>query len=735
MPSVSPQSKQWISSNAAVTQAHDSSGSEGLSVPGRDGEKSAGGEGIEANAGSDLDRDDLTATRSNSTAESVFLESSSEWPETQSTDQTTAESSHTTRPAKPVERLSVRDRKKLRYGAFLAAKDKEDFYQHATWSEVTDLLERIENDPYTKKEKGIRYKEILIPEETFALLAGILNTSMQENIWYIPVHNGCRVQVLHSREGDGIHRRAILSGSKHVIGLVENQFKRAHQKQVNGDPLVDVTKPPFPIFASTLAMHQQNKPIPLVRAVWEAPSRTSMTLDDALADRPTLNSVKGFTEHVEDLILSTESPVKRQKGDEPEIPFQEQVARQLLALFQQDSSHKFISTAALNYTLEFLYKHEFLSIARIVFIRAEQVATTDSYNILLRHAARRQDKRVFRRFLRLMSGARLRPNPQTWIALLEAMVSPSEKAALLSQMAHKGYMNDLTTIRSALHLTIQDSLLSHLESGQSIDAFLLLMTKTYGADWFNASLVSQMFAAIARLHDYTAMKRLLHLCTKYSLELNTASLLSILKMFRSNADLAVDYTIVFLNQQGKLSRDAYERLFLLAFKSRRFNICRVLWRYACMDGAVTIDMKQAVVSSLRHTVPDKGNPDSLTNMWLLNAGIVIVGIDLHLTKYKMSKEILELLPPEFRQNPLLYLAPNSKNRADQDLREKLARYLVQRDYKFCASQYVPGEPLGLMLEAAAIIDRQWQGKPWPSQWRMQNAIRVELMSRWKQAPY
>lgn len=596
---------------------------------------------------------------------------------------------------------------------------------------MRNLLEKIESDPRTGVRKAAKHKEIYIPEETVALLAGVTDTGMKDNVWYVHVRNGCRVHILPPREGDGVHRKAILSGSERVMELVEDQINRAHKMQISGDPLVEVSKPPIPIFASTLSMRQQDIPVPLVRGVWSLDQRTRMTLDDVLASHPSVTSVKEFAEFIEDLTLARGPPSNQKDQTRRAVPHRELVARQILALFRQSSSHKFISTAALNRALIYLCDHEFLSTARAVFSMAEPVATVDTYNILLKSAARRQDKREFRRFLRSMSRAHIRPNPQTWLALLEAVVTPSAKASLLNQMVHKGYMNEISTIRSALQLTIEDSLFVHLESGQSIDSFVALMARTYGADWFSPSLLAQMFAVIARLKHYTAMESLLKICSEHRLALDSDSLIQIMLLFRASVFSAVHYTIQFLNRpMFRLSREAYERLFLIAFKARRYNVCRVLWRYACMDRAVTYKMKQTVLSSLTRNVSAKKDANDIGNIWRVGAGKVIVGIDLHRERYTIQESLVNELPPEFRQNPLLFLTSGFKAEGpDRDLQHRLANLLVKRDIHLGATAFKPRYSLSMMLESAAILDREWAGKPWPLTWVMQNAIKVSIKRR------
>lgn len=749
LPTFCRQSSQWISSNAAAAQAHDGSRSEVIYAE----EKVANSIGKEESAegtGSDCGTKNVPATGPKrpvgSLAHVADVTTSSAQrksrrqpvtSETFTQHSTTATASGLTRKAVPAKKVSVRDRRKLRYGSYLDAQDTGHLYHRpvGSWGDMRDLLEKIESDPRTGVRKGTRHKEIFIPEETVALLAGVTDTGMKDNVWYVHVRNGCRVHILHPREGDGVHRKAILSGSEHVMELVEGEINRAHKMQVSGDPLVEVAKPPVPIFASTLSVQQQDVPVPLVRGTWSLDQRSPMTMDEVLASHPCINSVKGFAEYIEDLTLSR-GPRIDQKARTRRVPHNELVARQIMAVFRQSSSHKFISTAALNRALIYLCDHEFLSTARVVFSIAEQVATVDTYNILLKSAARRQDKREFRRFLRSMSRAHIRPNPQTWLALLEAVVTPSAKASLLNQMVHKGYMNEISTIRSALQLTIEDSLFVHLESGQSIDSFVALMVRTHGADWFSPSLLAQMFAVIARLKHYTAMESLLKICTEHRLALDSDSLVQIMLMFRASVFSAVQYTIQFLNRpMFRLSREAYERLFLIAFKARRYNLCRVLWRYACMDRAVTYKMKQAVLSSLTRNVSVKKDSNDIGNIWRVGAGKVIVGLDLHRERYKIQESLANELPPEFRQNPLLFLTSGFKAQGpDRDLQHRLANLLVKRDIHLGATAFRPRYSLSMMLESAAILDREWAGKPWPLTWTMQNAIKVAIKRRRNHGP-
>lgn len=633
-------------------------------------------------------------------------------------------------------KMPGRDQRKLLYRQFLRSwnpKMQTSRLGDRDWNDSRILLEAMQQHANRISEMqqcfgwirmDYKYTDMYVPEETIALFSGIINTAMEENFWYAPIRNGCRVHVL-PKEGDGVCRKVVLSGSEHVRELVKDRILRAQNAQASGDPLVHVYKAPVPVFTSVDAMRRKNLPVPVIRGVWDFSAKRARSLDEVLAAPPTINSVKELAEHVEDLT----SPQTAGRGS----IFRRTIARHIVALFRHDANRAYLSTAALNRALIFLCDHEFLDDVRVVFLRAEHLATTDTYNILLRSAARRQDVWTFYHFLLSMKRTYIRPippNPGTWLALLEALVTPRDKADLMIQMVQLGCMEDISTIRSALQLTIQDALLMHLEAGKSIDSFFDLIDETVGANWLTPSLLSQMFSVTARLKDFDAMDRLRQVCIDRHFPIDSSSLDQIVRMCRRNIFLALHYIFRSVDRREmRLSHRTYERLFLVAFKGRHYNICRVLWRYACMDEAVTFKMKDAVYTSLIRNASKKDTDDTYS-LWGLNAGKVIVGLDLHLDKYSMQESLLEDLPSEFRHNPVLYLSTGFKPKGkERDRQRRLAAALVDRDVKLGANHYKPLHTLPVMLDAAAIMDRDWQGKPWPLTWVMQNAIRVPLKFR------
>ncbi|KGO42210.1 hypothetical protein PEX1_025740 [Penicillium expansum] len=644
------------------------------------------------------------------------------------------------KPSSPTQRqlflrnTSIRDRKKLRFREHMKKKYQSrsaKLFDNA-WFDTKDILDQVHRDIRKNPKKSWNKKEILVPEETLALFSGVTRYTLKENIWYVPLHNGCRVHILPASQSKGLLRRVVLSATDHIMALVEGHFTRAQNLQAMGDPLVDIHKPPVPMCVSRGAMQRSNLPVPLIRGNWHfgETSDSSSNLDEILLPRPVIATVKEFNEHVEDVTSSRQPTLDEKAMSLSKLPHVIRIKLHLKALFMEETYSNYISTAALNNALEFLCRHEFLDTARALCSCTEHVATTDTYNILLRAAARRQDVSVFRHFLRTMPRLHMRPNPETWLALLSALVDPSEKAQLIEHMVQRGQMSNLSTIHSALQETIQDSLLVHLDSGKDIDSFIGLMTNTWGANWFSPSVVGQMFSVLARLKNFDSIDRLMEICIDNNLTVDSYPLSHIVQALGANIHVALQYTLRFFEHPlFEVTSQNWEDLFLAAFRHRQYNICLVIWRYSCMKRSVTYKMKQAVLTSLCRNA-SFGKPTKLNkDLWSSDAGKVIIGIDLHHESYRLPDSILDDIPSEFRHNPILYLIGWKPRGEQRNLQIRLANALIKRDLILGATRYVPRHPSPIMLDAASIVDNEWRGVPRPLTWKMQNAIQVPIVRK------
>ncbi|RJE19458.1 hypothetical protein PHISCL_08197 [Aspergillus sclerotialis] len=619
-----------------------------------------------------------------------------------------------------IKKLSIRDRKKLR--RLLYANEtsgvKDGQSRLTQLAEIRKMLEEFEREPRVKTFKFSAQKQVLVPEETVALLAGVIETSLRDNIWYLPIHNGCRVHVLHPIESEGQFRKVILTGSRKVVEVVEERIKRLIERQASGDPLIDILASSVPVYPSMEAFHQKNQPRPLVRGCWDSRAH-SRKLNVVLALKQ-LNTVRDFAEYIEDLTKSvpSDSPVS-------DRTHKKDVAKAIATEFKKEKNQRLISTAALNQALSFLYRHEFMNIARTILLKAEHVATVDTINIVLQGAAAKSlNLRVFRSILIAMRRLRIQPNEWTWQAFLECHVSGSARAKLATNLLQRGYLTT-ASLQTTLHLTIQDIFSAHLERGGDVDSFVNKVI--YDVNWVGVPLINHMFAAIVARKDFSALERLLDICDEHNLPLRSSTINHVLVLVRKDLFSAIPIVLrVMARKKFALEYRTCERLFLLAYRTRAYNVCRVLWWYACMRKMVSTNMKEAVLGSLA-CVGDPQRTNKYTNIWERRAGKVIVGVGSDKTKYILQDPVVEELPEEYRKRPLLYLV-NALRRdgTDTDLCERLATALVNRDIEV-GPLYRPKLRLPVMLHAASVVDQEWgRLSEYPMNWLLQNTVEIPV---------
>jgi hypothetical protein len=176
---------------------------------------------------------------------------------------------------------------------------------------------------------------------------------------------------------------------------------------------------------------------------------------------------------------------------------------------------------------------------------------------------------------------------------------------------------------------------------------------------------------------------------------------------------------------AELNQETYARLFINARRNKHYNICRVLWRYACMNEAVSRTMRDDVTFLLFHNVAREGLAEQ-DKLWWTCAGKVLVGVDLHLPDFPFKNDLLRTIPPEFHDNPVAsFLTPLRLEGEERSKQRLAAKAIVKHDVEI-GPWYRPTYSLAHMLEVAAELDKQWVGVPRPAKWLMQNAIQVPV---------
>ncbi|KAI9044475.1 uncharacterized protein KD926_001076 [Aspergillus affinis] len=622
-------------------------------------------------------------------------------------------------------RLTSRDQKKLKLQRNRLQQHPDE--KQIPWDVIKDTLIRLQEQSATwpKKDSSyLKHKELSIREETVGLLAGVTNYGMRENIWYIPIHHGCKIHLLHPRDGDGRNRRVIISGSDRAVELVSDRFILAQSLQEKADPMIDLQRPPVPIISSRHQLISKGIKPPVIRGTWDIQLSTPGVIDTIKPLAENLSTVREFAEYVEELTIS--KPPPESIGEK--MPHRKKIADALVAVFQVDAYEKLFSSAALNEALSWMCEYKCLRHVYPVLRRAQHVATVDTINILLGTAASRQDPNTYHRLLKAMLRAKIRPNEQTWITFLDHVALPKEREQLSNWLVRQGRIAGIDSRRAALRLTLNERFLSHLERKRSVDSFVHKVN-TLTDNWFSAKSIGQMFSVISHRMDYESLDRMLEICREQNFDVDSFAILRVMKMFGDDTFLALRYLYRCHLYPERVFEDImWEKLFVMACNDHRYNIARVVWRYACMYQGVTTRMKKAANVALITRLKKPRNSEYV-NAWITTAGRVIVGLDLHLPKYIEKSKVMEYAPSEYHSNLIAYLIPMKLTGKERIRQVKFAKLLLHRDIRV-GPFYRPELPFPVMLEAAAQLDREWHRIPRPLNWLLQNSIHVPVHRKW-----
>lgn len=600
-----------------------------------------------------------------------------------------------------------REREKLRYRRYVAAyrRSKGRDVTPVHWVDLMMMLEGLQDRQAPVNSAATVHEQILVPEVTVVAMSGSVRG--RENIWRVPVRSGCEIRVLDSEDSEGIYRKVILSGSERAVEMVKKQFREFEERRMHNQ--LDMKVPALPILPSIRAMKKRGLPVPLVRGVWYL--EWNPTHVDPNERRP-LCSVREFAHYVEELTRS-EPPKPRRPADA--FQHYHRVRRALLRLFSMEKNERLFSTDALNSALEYLCSKEHLSAARAILAKAEHVASTDSFNILLRSSAKRQDMWFFRYILSSMDRLNVPANGETWIALLQCLLSPGPKMQVMRRMRELGYLEEPRILRQVLEDVIGLLYSRHVRKGGDLRSFIDSIEQAYGTEMVSSTLLNRIIEHQLVQPNVEFLKQMMQIFREKELWVDTQTLNLICLSFR-DIDSLLEFFLEHVRYHPESFKSPnYGKMFKLAYEGQYYNTCRVLWRYACMEEATTKEMRQWVRVSLldRTEYPRRSQT---TAHWRRTFGPLVVGVQYHQRRpdgnpLPLLGDATTLVPPMYRDNPVLHLLDESPRWGpDPKTRESLANQLVLDDLRHSVHFY-PKLPLQIMLDAALRLDRddaQWR---------------------------
>lgn len=587
---------------------------------------------------------------------------------------------------------------------------------------------------------------------------------IDDNIWDIAKKHGCTVSLARSSDATEGRQSFLLSGPNTAVGktatevlsLTENKaVVSLNSKDMSSSDVVlperepPNTNPPI----RTVMSDSRDRQTVLVTKASELPRPSKWTTDNFAAYVHQLTRAI-VPNHIHPLVYT--------KGEEGKMD----VVKTLLDVFADPKALSSISRKAFHEAMTYLVKLNRIADARALFVRMDMAKLQmdpETFNIMLRGAAKAEDLHNFHYILHLMFRWGFTPNQHTWIAFLMAVKDVRIKAHIISAMKQKGLVNH-TVLKSIGEQFVSEEITFSLEKGQSLEEFLRRMDQQYGATWLTTSGGNRILHVLGSHGLMFQCWRFLQEMEKRFVKIDTVSINTCLahcKTFK-NLESAVEIMKRLWNfQPDDLT---YSLLFQLAVSSnsfKSFNVARVVWKYACLSAATTVKMRAFMVRSLKRATehPSEKFEGTLKDFVYRFSGLIISGVSppqaLPAKEIETQRGTLSI-PNILEQDLGNYLDPVSTIAAPSADKESVfiqrilaghqfsnkerkewydvTRSISQRDYNIF-KEWKPVRPFADMLEEALAREHEWK-RNWENtiaplssgdlRWRLGNAVSVPI---------
>lgn len=512
---------------------------------------------------------------------------------------------------------------------------REKYTTSENWRSSFDLL--VKHTPEGESEHVKQLERLEMPNG----MTGYYEGSLRQLFVEILLTTDCHTQL--SREGGGDQSRfrsMDLVGTPTAIKAAKQRLKDAIRLRSAEDQDVEGTMDQY---------ETTSTPIPrtVLRAVW-AQNYAKAVLSKPVKDIPMPKewTILSFANFVEDIVYSNPPrhlrlaafPMtdnsKRRHGHVDAITFT------LVNLFTNPSLLPCISSFAATTAVSFLTHHQkFPEIRSIIEALDTQSYrfTTSIFNACLRAARDASDLHNYSFILRLMISRDCAPDWDTWtslLALAHARHPAAAKRLILTSMHKKGLLANPQAKTAVAATLVRADFADWVDRGGATPGFLdhydsRVMCTTH---WLDTGVANRMLSIRAARGQFADALDIVSVLRSRGRRPNTVSLNTLVEAAANQGNLAAVLRCLReilepSNTRVRLEGKLYATLFRMAIRRREYNALRVVWWYACMQGAVSWEMRDAVEKAViwYAPLPDTGASD------------VAVGVAVSSTDYADSR--------------------------------------------------------------------------------------------------
>ena len=381
-------------------------------------------------------------------------------------------------------------------------------------------------------------------------------------------------------------------------------------------------------------------PTSVQRADLQAPNTASSIR--LLCGRPSTWTPSSFSEYAKNLAASPESVARMHSYANLHGYFSKAghhqiinaAAFELVSVLVDANTFPFLTDEAVERSLAgLLRQHRYTDVLTVHRkLQDRYKFSAGSFDYILAAAARSGSETDFWYILRNMIRNDVLPTTTTWRSLhhLVCMKVPAAAPEVVQTMRKRGLLSDPDFLARILEVDVTAALRVYLNGGgRSVGQFLRTYESKFGdrQQWLTVSAASKMVEILLLDERVESALRVVNDVKRVDSQLEWNARRRIVDQFVSSGVEGQDFrrVIKYLRIMTKLfaspatqkttlelstgslypgpfllTSKALDRLFFLAWKQRRFNVVRVVWRYACATRNVSWDMSQCMNRDVEH---------------------------------------------------------------------------------------------------------------------------------------
>lgn len=253
-------------------------------------------------------------------------------------------------------------------------------------------------------------------------------------------------------------------------------------------------------------------------------------------------------------------------------------------------------------------------------------ATSETYGTFITGAANEQNLNAIEKYTKMMLKSNMRPGWQTWLALLDAAPSTTQKQRATREMHRRGFMDHDNVSGDVIPSVVGYSLSPYLDAGGRLEEYLDTITILWGPTWPSQHSIKAILDVLGSQGlTTTAMGLLARFRDKYGYQPDCVAMNALLAHQTLTLDVSPSLRTIaeFYHSFGIVPDGVtYDLLFRLAWTRQYYNIAKVVWKYACLTSCTTYGMHRRMKASLvaSHSLD---RPSTAGQRWLHKAGCVI----------------------------------------------------------------------------------------------------------------